>query len=358
MNSGEQAENKPMSALPQEVARFLTTMPAASGPGVVAVSGGPDSVALLRALLAVRGDAPLVVAHLNHQLRGADSDADEAFVTALHARLVAEGAPLSLQCTRIDVTAHARQEGDNLESVARRLRYGWLAEVARTARAQWVATGHTADDQAETVLHRLLRGTGLKGLSGIPARRALTAGIEVIRPLLRVARAQVLAYLQSIRQDFRQDASNADLRFTRNRIRHELLPHLAERYNPAVVSVLCRLAEQATEVQSREEGAAQALLTESELPRAGAMLVFDQARLSGAARNQVREAFRLLWQREGWPTGSASFDTWERAAAVVFGELTAVDLPGSVRVRHKGRVVQVTRAACGLAGREDRKGQE
>src|SRR5207245_2885635 len=110
-------------------------------------------------------------------------------------------------------------------------------------------TGHTADDQAETVLHRLLRGTGLHGLGGIPARRDLAAGIEVVRPLLGTSRAEVLAYLQAEKQAFRQDSSNADLGFTRNRIRHELLPDLA-RYNPAIVSLLCRLADQAHEVQA------------------------------------------------------------------------------------------------------------
>jgi tRNA(Ile)-lysidine synthase len=362
MNSLENTDPKPTGcspwALPEEVARFLATLPAASGPGVVAVSGGPDSVALLRALLAVRGAAPLAVAHLNHQLRGPDSDADEAFVAALHARLVAEGAALTFHCERIDVAARARQEGDNLENVARRVRYGWLAEVARAAGARWVATGHTADDQAETVLHRLLRGTGLKGLAGIPARRELTPGVEVVRPLLRVTRAEVLGYLQAIGQDFCLDASNADLRFTRNRLRHELLPHLAQRYNPAVVAVLGRLAEQAAEVQGREEAAAAALLAEAELPRAGKVLVLDPVRLGAAPRNVIREAFRLLWQREGWPTGDASFETWERAAAVALGESSAVDLPGSVRVRRKGRVVQVLPVHGPGRARDDRKGQE
>ncbi len=317
--------------------RFLAQLETA--PGVVAVSGGPDSVALLRALLELRPAALLTVAHLNHRLRGADSDADEAFVAALHARF---GAGLGWRCQRLDVAALARERGDNLESVARQVRYDWLTDVARETGAHWVATGHTADDQAETVLHRLLRGTGLKGLCGIPARRALAPGIEVVRPLLHATRAQVLAFLEALGQDFRRDASNADLRYTRNRIRHELLPHLAERYNPAVVAVLCRLAGQAAEVQAEEEAAARALLTEAELPRAGATLVFDAARLAGAGRHRVREAFRLVWEREGWPTGGVGFEDWERVAAVALGEVTAVDLPGGLRVRRRKRVVQIT----------------
>jgi tRNA(Ile)-lysidine synthase len=343
----------PRHELLDQVNRLLAGLP--PGPGVVAVSGGPDSVALLRALHTVLGPAPLVVAHLNHQLRGSESDADEAFVAALHAHLAEAGAALTFRCERIDVAARAREERGNLEDVARRVRYGWLAEVARVAGARWVATGHTADDQAETVLHRLLRGTGLKGLGGIPVRRELAPNIEVVRPLLRVTRDEVLAYLEAEGQDSRRDASNADLRLTRNRIRHDLLPHLARRYNPAVVAVLCRLAEQAAEVQAREEAAALALLSESELPPAGAVRVLNQARLSATSRHLVREALRLLWRREGWPDGGAGFDAWERAAAVALGEVVAVDLPGGVRVRRKGRVVQVWQAG---RARDDRKRSE
>ncbi len=135
---------------------------------VVAVSGGPDSVVLLRALLAFRGreGPPLVLAHLNHQLRGAESEEDEQFVRDLHGRLVGEGhRGLRLCCERLNVAEQAR--GENLESVARRVRYAWLTRVAEEACLPFVATGHTADDQAETVLHRLLRGTGLRGLRGI-----------------------------------------------------------------------------------------------------------------------------------------------------------------------------------------------
>jgi tRNA(Ile)-lysidine synthase len=332
-----------LPGLVEQVSRFLATVETAGGPGVVAVSGGPDSLALLRALLCVRPDASLIVAHLNHRLRGTDSDADEAFVAALCARLAVEGHALTFRGERLDVPAFARERRANLEATAREVRYTWLTEVARTAGARWVATGHTADDQAETVLHRLLRGTGLRGLCGIPARRALAAGIEVLRPLLGVTRAEVLVFLRSLDQDFREDRSNVDLRFTRNRLRHELLPHLVERYNPGTVGALCRLAGQAAEVQAHEETAARALLTEAELPRAGATLVFDRARLAAAPRFRVREVFRLVWEREGWPEGEMGLADWDRVAAVALGELAAVDLPGGVRVQHRERVVQVFR---------------
>ena len=311
---------------------------------VVAVSGGPDSVALLRALLAVRASTlPLIVAHLNHQLRGAESDADEAFVVRLHTLLSGAAPNLTLRTARLDMAALARTEADNLEAVARTARYRWLAEVARESGTRWIATGHTANDQAETVLHRLLRGTGMQGLRGIAERRPLDDSIAVVRPLLRATRADVEAYLRHLGQECREDSSNSDPCFTRNRIRHELLPYLAQRYNPAVVSVLARLAEQADEAHRHESDEAAALLREAELPRAGSVLVFDAARLAAAPRLLVRVLFRSVWKREGWPTGDMDFAAWERLAGLVFDGAVAGDFPGSVHARRRGRVVQIER---------------
>jgi tRNA(Ile)-lysidine synthase len=303
-----------------------------SGPGVVAVSGGPDSVALWRALAELRPDPPPVVAHLNHQLRGAESDADEAFVRGLSP---------TVRCDRIDVRSVAAASGDNLEATARRVRYEWLTEVARTSGCGWVATGHTADDQAETVLHRLLRGTGLQGLRGIAPRRPLAAGVELVRPLLGATRAEVLAYLKEVGQEARLDASNDDLRLTRNRIRHELLPHLARAYNPRVVEVLGRLAAQAGDAFADDQAAAEALLAESEKPRAGTWFVFDRGRLAAASRNRVRTMFRLVWQREGWSVARMDFEHWERLAGLVEGGARGVELPGGVEAWSRERVVLV-----------------
>jgi tRNA(Ile)-lysidine synthase len=311
---------------------------------VVAVSGGPDSVALLHALAAL-GNAKtgsLTMAHLNHQLRGAESDADEAFVRELHRTLHAENkTSVTLCCERADVASMARAERANLEATARRIRYAWLAHVTQKAGASCVATGHTADDQAETVLHRLIRGTGLRGLRGIAPRRKLALGIEVVRPLLGLARAEVLAYLGELGQAYRTDSSNMDLGYTRNRIRAELLPLLARRYNPAITSILCRLAEQADELHSLQQKEAQALLAAAERPRAGSLFVLDRERLASAPRHLVREVFRLLWEREGWPQSRMGFHSWDRLAAVARGEAGGVDLPGGLRVLGRERVVQV-----------------
>ncbi|MEN6451126.1 MAG: tRNA lysidine(34) synthetase TilS, partial [Thermoguttaceae bacterium] len=192
---------------------------------VVAVSGGCDSVALLRAMVALKtgGAGRLIAAHLNHQLRP-DAHADERFVVELCGRL---GVPCDVG--RVDVGASARG-GEGVEAAARRARYRFLEETAGRRGARFVATAHTADDQAETVLHRIIRGTGLRGLAGMSRTRPL-GHATLIRPLLGVRHAELLAYLESLGQPFREDSSNLDLHFTRNKIRRALLPRLEAGYN-------------------------------------------------------------------------------------------------------------------------------
>jgi len=312
---------------------------------VVAVSGGPDSVALARALKKLQASLslePLILAHLNHQLRGEESDGDELFVTELANALGKLGdGQVRLAIHRVDMRSQARRMKDNLEKVARQARYDWLAQVAREAGARWIATGHTANDQAETILHRLLRGAGLKGLRGIAENRPLAQGLRVFRPMLDVTRSEVMKYLQTEGQSFRHDSSNFDRRLTRNRIRHELLPYLEKGYNGNIVAVLCRLAKQAEEAYLRVKLNAKSLLEAAERPRAGGLLIFNRQPLSQASRALVREMFRLAWEREGWPLARMGFAEWDRLAAVAFGEVPAVDLPGRIRAVCRDRVVQV-----------------
>jgi tRNA(Ile)-lysidine synthase len=288
------------------------------------------------------GLEPMILAHLNHQLRGEESVADESFVAEFTETLGGLGpGQVCFASHRVDVRSLARRANDNLEKVAREARYGWLAQVAREAGARWVATGHTANDQAETILHRLLRGSGLKGLRGIVETRPLAQGLQLIRPLLDVPRSEVMSYLQAQGQNFRQDSSNFDRRLTRNRIRHELLPYLERGYNGNIVAVLCRLAKQAEETYRRVEWKAKTLLEAAERPRAGPSLIFDRQKLSQAPRSRVRETFRLVWEREGWPLARMGFEEWDRLAAVALAEAPAADLPGGVRAVCRERVVQL-----------------
>jgi tRNA(Ile)-lysidine synthase len=307
--------------------------------GVIAVSGGPDSVALAHLCVGLIHEgkiARLIFAHVNHQLRGAESDADESFV-----KQMADDTRITCKTTRIGVAAIAEAEKDNLESIARRERYRWLAEVAHEEGAAWIATGHNADDQAETVLFRLLRGSGLIGLGGMSERRPIGNGLWLIRPLISTRRQELHDYLRAEQIPYRVDSSNRDLRFTRNRLRLELLPMLEEHFNPAAVNVLCRLADQVQEVSAIVVGEAGRLRAEAELPRAGAMLVFSVERLGRASANLVREMFRLVWQREGWPMGDMDFARWNRLIDIVTGSCPAWDFPGRVHARRVGKVIQI-----------------
>jgi tRNA(Ile)-lysidine synthase len=194
---------------------------------LVGVSGGPDSVALLDTL--VKSGWRPYVCHLNHQLRGADSNADAEFVQQLASQ---HGLSSTIELCKV--------AGD--EDSARRARQEFFARVAGRTGIQKLALAHTADDQVETFLLRLLRGAGVPGLVGIWPERQFGA-LRVIRPLLKVRRVEVLEYLSAQGLKFREDLSNADTKFTRNRIRHELLPFLECEFNPAIRDVLLNTAE-------------------------------------------------------------------------------------------------------------------
>ena len=208
---------------------------ARDGRVVVAVSGGSDSVALLHILHELARTDPFALAalaHFNHQLRGAASDEDEAFCRGL-----AQQFDLPFVADTAEVATIARNEQRSREDTARRLRYEFLRETAKTVRAERIAVGHTRDDQAETLLLRLMRGAGPRGLAGIYPRAA-----DVVRPVLEVSRDDLRSYLAEAGATFREDESNADVAIPRNRVRHELLPFLRERFTPNVAEVLAREA--------------------------------------------------------------------------------------------------------------------
>jgi tRNA(Ile)-lysidine synthase len=328
-------------SVPESVQRYLAQVGDAAWPCIVAVSGGPDSVALARAFAAL--EVPIIVAHLNHQLRGAESDGDEAFVEKFARELSQQSrSSVAFRATRIAIAELARSRRANLEATARRERYRWLAELARHEGFRRVATGHTANDQAETVIHRLLRGTGVDGLRGIAPRRTLRDGVELLRPMLEVRRLDVYAYLNSLHQEFRVDSSNNDSRMTRNRIRRTLLPRL-EAVDPNVVTRLCQVANEATNVHQCDEHTARRILAAAERPRAGDVVILDRKSLTEASSDQLTKVFRFLFRRESWPTGQMNMEAWTRIARLASGWGTAIDLPAGVRARCKGPVLQLWR---------------
>jgi tRNA(Ile)-lysidine synthase len=207
----------------------------------VAVSGGADSIALLRLLLELRRELGVVlsVVHFNHMLRGTESDGDERFATRL-----AQGHELELYCDRGDVAKHAADRHLSTEAAARQLRYRYFRRLMGEGRLNRIATGHTLDDQAETVLLRVVRGAGTRGLAGIYPQLSVNGSqFSVIRPLLSTRRKQLEAYMAEIGQDWREDSSNRDLRHARNRVRHGILPRLERGLNPAVRETLAETAE-------------------------------------------------------------------------------------------------------------------
>jgi tRNA(Ile)-lysidine synthase len=251
----------------------------------VAVSGGIDSMALLRVLLELRGELGIVpsVVHFNHKLRGAESDADQEFVASL-----AREHDLEFHVDGEDVARHSSEEHVSVETAARELRYGFFRHLlgedgadpqglkpdsegalngtaeavpfhepsslpsashqSRTVHLTKIVTGHTLDDQAETVLMRMIRGAGLRGLGGIHPRILVEddggeISGEIVRPLLGVRRRDLEQYLKDLGQSWREDSSNADEHFTRNRVRKLVVPLLEQEFNPAVAENLAELAE-------------------------------------------------------------------------------------------------------------------
>lgn len=277
----------------------------------VAVSGGADSVLLFLFMTQLARAMGLVITavHFNHHLRGADADQDEEFVRALAARHEVE-----FLRGEADVARQARERRRNVEATARELRYRFFLSLISRGRLDKVATAHTANDQAETILLRLLRGTGTRGLGGIhPALEG-----KIVRPFLTLTRAEIEAELAKRQLTFRTDASNRDARLRRNKVRMELLPWLAKEFNPEVVTLLADLAERSRgdedflEQQARERTSAWRVRENGEekfpvrpleeFPRAVARRVIRQmiqaarGSLLGITHRHIEAVYRLATQ--------------------------------------------------------------
>jgi len=209
-----------------------------------AVSGGADSVVLLRLLLELREEIGIVlsVVHFNHRLRGADADADESFVADLARRH-----KLPMHCESGDVAAYAATKRLSVEAAAREVRYAYFRRLLQQGVLNRIATAHTLDDQAETVLLRMVRGAASRGLAGIYPRLSVAGSqfpdAAIVRPILAIRRRDLESYLRELGQDWREDKSNRDLRHARNRVRHGILPRLERNLNPSVREALAETAE-------------------------------------------------------------------------------------------------------------------
>ena len=310
---------------------------------LVAVSGGADSVALLRGLLALRDQGPgtIHVAHMNHGLRGSEATEDQAFVEEL--------------CDTWGVPAHvgqtntrpvAAERGDGIEEAARELRYAFLRATAERVGARYVATAHTADDQVETILYRILRGTGISGLRGIPRVRRLTGMVTIIRPLLNFRRRETLEYLATLEQDFRTDSSNRDVSFMRNRIRLELLPLLASDYYAQVDDAILRLGRLATDAQKVVDDQVDQLWDHAVISQTADQVVINIEGLQGVNSYLIRELLIRIWREQSWPQQSMGWDQWSNLAFMTGSDAAShgpMTLPGGIRVRRSDTALWITK---------------
>ena len=306
---------------------------------LVAVSGGGDSMALLRALHALRPPAArgrLIAAHVNHRLRGAAADADEAWLAEQTARLGIELLVARRGATRLRV----RRQG--LEAAARDFRYQQLARLAAEAGARYVVLGHTRDDQIETILFRLLRGTGLRGLTGMPMHRPLAEHLTLVRPLLGLSGELLRDFLRGLGQSYREDRSNANLRFRRNWLRRRLLPALRTHVGGDVDQAVLRLASQAVAAQRIVAGAADALWGLLDVRRTaspaggGGVTDLAVAPLQTADPYLVCEVLRRIWREAGWPEQRMAARHWQQLAALAVQASGTLEFPGRVSATRRG----------------------
>ncbi len=302
---------------------------------VVAASGGADSTALLEALFQLRPDLTrTVIAHYNHALRGEESDADQVFVESYAAQRGAQC--VVAKATLVELITPS-------EIQLRKLRHQFLKDVAKRHDARWIVMAHQADDQVETFLHHLLRGSGPSGLSGIQTFRRLDSMLEIVRPMLCVSRSEILAYLAERNQTFRVDSSNASLDYTRNRIRNELLPQLR---SFAKSDSLDNRLLQARELIA-EEHAVFRELADRWLAKIGyaseeQVTACESDHFSvpiPMCRNEpwpiIREAMVMIWHRMQWPLREMNHKHWRKMQMLI--EIASqtthpkrLELPGSI----------------------------
>jgi tRNA(Ile)-lysidine synthase len=314
---------------------------------LVGISGGADSVALLRFIVATRPPgstaARTVVVHVNHGLRGDASNEDQRFVESLCTSL-------GVECIvgHVAPQAIAENDGDGLEAACRAARYDFFRHTAERLGARYIAVAHTADDQAETILHHIVRGTGLAGLAGMTKFRALSEAVTLARPLLDVRRTEIVAYLESLGQTWREDATNRESTFTRNRLRNELLPQLAGEYNPDVIPALLRLGDQAREAYDAVRQSAEQLAETCVNARGGENenVAVDCGPLASANRHVVRELFVAIWRAQDWPRQAMGFAEWDALAemAIVANAPSATRvLPGEITATRSASILELKR---------------
>jgi tRNA(Ile)-lysidine synthase len=314
---------------------------------LVAVSGGADSVALLRALHAISDCRDFLhAAHFNHQWRGAESDLDEHFVRQLCNELnvsLAVGTPCDLHVDSLTLNHVSKTE-----EFARQMRYRFLSKTAYQIGARYVVTAHTASDRVETMLHNLCRGTGLAGVVTPTAKSELDSELMLIRPLLNCHRNDLLQYLAETGTSFREDSSNRNQDYTRNFIRHSVLPLLRSRFGEQLDRHWCDFAEIANDARQALLFYAHRWLDESKERIATfrqasgdpvSSLVFARADFSEAPWPVIQMALEMEWKRRSWPLKDMTRWHWSQLRELVLSPtemkelwVAKLNLPGDLRL--------------------------
>jgi tRNA(Ile)-lysidine synthase len=313
---------------------------------VVGVSGGADSVALLYLLqqiaLSQSHTGTLIVAHYNHRLRGLESDLDEEFVRDLSVQL-------NLECVveraggDISQPLDLQHDGANSEERWREQRYAFFGSVAGKTGARYVVLAHHSDDRVETVLHHVLRGTGITGLAAMKPFRGLGEEVVIARPLMLSDRKAIRVFLAQSGIGFREDQSNENNRFTRNKIRNQLLPFLDEMGFVHHRAAILRLAEQATEMEEWIDRIVAELYELVVLEDVGTITV-NCERLRKQPRPVQRQLLLRLWQRNHWSLGAMNAQAWNRLFSIISPEnmeAASLHLPGGVWAKRHGSVLSL-----------------
>ena len=304
-----------------------------------AVSGGADSIAMVHILKTLRREGRLrvsfAIGHVNHQLRGEASDGDEAFVRDLAGQL-----GIDVFCARVDVLTYAKEHRLSVETAGRILRRRELIRMAREAGCGAVATAHHADDQAETLVHRLVRGTGYRGLAGIRPVIKLE-GMRFVRPMLGVRREAIVDYLRGHRFGWREDHTNADTQMTRNRIRHVLLPELEAQAQGDLTEAMGRLARRADALRERIDKQADVVLRETVTVRTEGRIEMELAGLAACSSAVLGEVLRQCLTELGIGLRDYTQRHYEQMESLIAaGKRTAVHLPGGAEMLiRRGRVI-------------------
>ena len=322
----------------------------------LAISGGADSVALLCATAHIAEEAGclgnLMVVTVDHQSRGQESDGDVAFVLDLSKRLNIESFVCRINLAELE--QEEKRQG-SWESAARTLRYKLLFKTAKEHGARFVATAHHRDDQLETLLFRLFRGTGLDGLRGVSSYRTVDESTTLVRPLLQSCKQEIVDYLNEIGQTYRTDSSNSSPEYARNRVRNELVPVLESIFPNRWQNALLRISQQANETEEyfneelikldarieetrkREEKYRKASLAVSESSPNVLNEEYDGVEIPLAPFQEssneiVRRYFRRLWKRMDWSLGSMGAKEWNRLAQAVRKKKAANQFPDNIFV--------------------------